>query len=115
MSPRTSVVRLQSGIDLDDDDSIEFRQGRMSSRLVRPRSLESDLLLLPLPNGQSRSTSPTIPLPNMSSLDDASKNDLTVPNRFLKRTSTTATCAVSPRMHESDLRNLSDTSTSPER
>ena len=119
----TSVVRLQSGIDLDDDESIDYRQGRVPNRLIRPRSLESDLLLLPLPNGKLNSSGgsispPTpIPIPTIDNDDKniCNKNDHTVPNRFLKRTITTATCAVAPRMHEFEHRNLSDTSTSPER
>ena len=59
---------------------------------------------------------PTIDNNTTDDNDICNKNEThIVPNRFLKRTITTATCAVAPRMHEFEHRNLSDTSTSPER
>ena len=104
-----------------------------SLRQNRPRSLDSDLLILPLPNGnddeksQSRSRSgsiptntgnlplpvnPVLPIYANSTPDKSHCNgSVCDSNRFLKRTSTTATCAVQPRL----LEHLSDTSTSPER
>ena len=128
LETRSSVVRLQSGL----EDSVAYRIGRSHSvnsslqRPSRPRSLESDILLLNSdqvqPNHAARNTNNHhVPINNHSSDIGAVVND----NYGMKRAITVGACQMQKEnsgsnvqrqlLAEFNKRNESESSTSPER
>ncbi|CBY32080.1 unnamed protein product [Oikopleura dioica] len=122
-----SVVRLQSKLNLDEDPLLqpfEIRNGRSGS-MIRPRSLESDILLLSLPrkpqsnspltqliiNHPSTRQSESLPSPIFGPCAASDQPD----PRTIRRTNTTATCGAAQIPSNTRLLLDSDASTSPER
>lgn len=125
-----SVVRLQSKLNLDEDPLLqpfEIRNGRSGS-MIRPRSLESDILLLSLPRKQQSNSpltqliinppstrpSESLPSPIFGPGIAISDQQLADP-RTIRRTNTTATCGAAQIATNTRLLLDSDASTSPER